>query len=86
MTTRPLIKIQGMNGFNVYRIFLLRLWQEADSATDTPAPLRIVLEEPHSGERCSFASLEALLAHLAGTVEPQEPSQFTNQTVNMENK
>jgi len=75
-----------MNSPNFYRIFMLRLWQEADSATDTPAPLRIVLEEPHSGERCSFTSLEALLAHLAGAVEPQEPSNVMSQTVNMENK
>ncbi len=75
-----------MNSLNFYRVFMLRLWQEADSATSEPAPLRIVLEEPHSGERRSFTSLEALLTHLAGAVEPQEASNVMNHTVNMENK
>jgi hypothetical protein len=58
-----------MNSFNLYCVFLLRLWQEADSTTSEPAPLRIVLEEPHSGQRRAFASLPALLAYLEETVE-----------------
>jgi hypothetical protein len=63
-----------MNGANVYRIFMLRLWQEDESPTSEPAPLRIVLEEPHSGERLSFASLAALLTHLEEAVQPQPES------------
>jgi hypothetical protein len=58
-----------MIGFNLYCVFLLRLWQEADGTTSEPAPLRIVLEEPHSGQRRAFASLPALLAYLEETVE-----------------
>jgi hypothetical protein len=75
-----------MNGPSFYRIFLLRLWQEGDSTTSEPAPLRIVLEESPSGERCSFVSLEALLAHLASAVAPPENNHFTNQPVTMEDK
>ncbi|NCC34531.1 MAG: hypothetical protein EOM24_21325 [Chloroflexia bacterium] len=63
-----------MNELNLYRVFMLRLWQEADSAASKPGPLRIVLEEPHSGERCSFASLEALLAYLEEIVEAPQPN------------
>ena len=63
-----------MNGLNVYRIFMLRLWQEDESSTGEPAPLRIVLEEPQSGERLSFASLAALLTHLEEAVQPQPES------------
>jgi hypothetical protein len=64
----------GMNGLNVYRIFMLRLWQEYESSTGEPAPLRIVLEEPHSGERLSFASLAALLTYLEEAIQPQSES------------
>jgi hypothetical protein len=73
VTTRLPIKMWGVNGFNVYHVFLLRLWQEEESATGEAAPLRIVLEEPQSGERRSFASLAALMAHLENTVDRQSP-------------
>jgi hypothetical protein len=62
-----------VNGLNVYRIFMLRLWQEGESSTGEPAPLRIVLEEPQSGERRSFASLAALMAHLESAVDRHSP-------------
>lgn len=58
-----------MNSFNLYCVFLLRLWQEEDGAAGEPAPLRIVLEEPHSGQRHAFASLPALLVYLEETIE-----------------
>lgn len=57
-----------MNDSNVYRVYLLRLWQEGDAALDEPAPLRILLEAPHSGERHSFPTLEALLVHLRAEI------------------
>jgi hypothetical protein len=63
-----------VNGLNVYRIFMLRLWQEDESSTGEPSPLRIVLEEPHSGERLSFPSLAALLTYLEEAVQPQSES------------
>lgn len=53
-----------MNKLNVYHVFLLRLWQELEQVDDDGAPLRIVLEEPRSGRRLTFASLEALHLHL----------------------
>jgi hypothetical protein len=72
--TRHPFKIWAVNGLNVYRIFMLRLWREEESATGEAAPLRIVLEEPQSGERLSFASLAALMAHLESTVDQQGTS------------
>jgi hypothetical protein len=66
-----------MNSFNLYCVFLLRLWQEADSTTSEPAPLRIVLEEPHSGQRRAFASLPALLAYLEETVDTPKINDVT---------
>ncbi|MCA9969112.1 MAG: hypothetical protein KC425_02800 [Anaerolineales bacterium] len=49
-----------------YRAFLLRLWREARDA-----PWRASLEDPHTGQRHSFASDEQLLAFLrAQMAEP----------------
>ncbi|HSM56868.1 MAG TPA: hypothetical protein VK879_12000 [Candidatus Sulfomarinibacteraceae bacterium] len=53
-----------MTQWNVYHVFLLRLWQEIEQANDEGAPLRVVLEDPRNGQRLTFASLEALLLHL----------------------
>jgi hypothetical protein len=63
-----------MNGLNVHRIFMLRLWQEDESSTGKPAPLRIVLKEPQSGEWLSFPSLAALLTYLEEVAQPQPES------------
>jgi hypothetical protein len=44
-----------------YRAYLLRLW-EADG--DEPPAWRASLEDPHTGQRTSFADLAQLFAYL----------------------
>jgi hypothetical protein len=48
-----------------YLSFLLRLWRESGEE----AVWRASLEDPHTGERMGFASLEALVAFLRQQVE-----------------
>lgn len=43
-----------------YRAFLVRLWRDQPSA-----PWRAAVEDPHTGERRAFGSLEALFAYIA---------------------
>ncbi len=49
-----------------YRSYLLRLWQVFDHRPDARLVVRCSLEDPHTGERRGFASLEALLTFLQG--------------------
>ncbi len=52
-------------GEKKYRSYLLRLWRE-----ETLDPCwRAALEDPHTGERIGFASLEQLFAFLMEQVE-----------------
>lgn len=44
-----------------YHAYLLRLWRESDHD-----PWRATLENPHTGERLSFARVGELLAFLCG--------------------
>ena len=50
-----------------YRSFLLRVWQ---SEQQGQISFRLLLEDVHSGERYTFASMEALLAFLAESDSP----------------
>jgi hypothetical protein len=47
-----------MNAGANYRVYLLRLWRVTD------AQWRASLEDPHTGERQAFATLEQLLEYL----------------------
>jgi hypothetical protein len=48
-----------------YRVYLLRLWR-----AETPDPgWRASLEDPHTGKRIGFASLEQLFTFLMDQVE-----------------
>ena len=49
-----------------YFSYLLRLWRESDSA-----PWRASLEDPHTGERRSFADAAKLLAYLREQMQPE---------------
>jgi hypothetical protein len=51
------------NESSPYRAYLLRLWR-ADSENARPAEWRASLEDPRTGERLGFASLEQLFAFL----------------------
>ena len=47
----------------IYQAYLLRLWLADKEATST-AEWRVSLEDPHTGKRLGFASLEHLFAFL----------------------
>jgi hypothetical protein len=47
-----------------YRSYLLAFWEERSRDPSVPGVWRFSLEDPHSGERRGFASLEALVAAL----------------------
>ena len=46
-----------------YRSYLLRFWQK-HSRSESRAGWRFSLEDPHTGQRQGFASLEAFVAYL----------------------
>ena len=48
-----------------YRGYLLRFWEERSDHHDGPVVWRFSLEDPHTGTRRGFASLEALFAAVA---------------------
>ena len=47
-----------------YRSYLLTFWEERSRDPSLPVVWRLSLEDPHSGQRHGFASLEALVAAL----------------------
>lgn len=62
-----------MNAGVNYRAYLLRLWRATD------AQWRAALEDPHTGERRAFASLEKLAQYLISATQsgfaPAEPNE-----------
>ena len=62
--TREAIKTRVGPGYVSY---LVRLWRDDDAAPDygqRPAPWRWSLQNPHTGQRLGFPSLEALFDYL----------------------
>lgn len=55
-----------------YHAYLLRLWR-ADRHHTGPATWRASLEDPHTGLRLGFATLEQLFAYLMEVSEGAEP-------------
>ena len=56
-----------MNAFDkppCYRTYLLTCWGEQSQDPFEPVAWRFRLEDPHTGQRRGFASLEALVAAL----------------------
>lgn len=53
---------------SLYHAFLLRLWRD-----DETVSWRIQLEDPHTGERRGFASLEQMVAYLRERLETAPP-------------
>jgi hypothetical protein len=58
-----------------YRSYLLRCWEERGRARDGSGTWRFSLEDPHTGHRRGFASLDDLVAAVRGELEPggEEP-------------
>ena len=52
-----------------YQAYLLRLWPTRPHGTE-PAVWRASLENPHTGQRLGFASLEQLFAYLIEQTGP----------------
>jgi len=47
-----------------YRTYLMRYWEERSQAPMLPRVWRFSLEDPHTGQRHGFASLEKMIAFL----------------------
>ncbi len=47
-----------------YQVFLLRQWQEQDASGEQPAVWRFMLENPLTGARRGFGSIQDLAAFL----------------------
>ena len=47
-----------------YRAYLLTTWEERSQGPEVPAAWRFALQDPRSGQRRGFATLEALVAFL----------------------
>lgn len=56
-----------------YHAYLLRLWR-VDAQRTGAASWRASLEDPHTGLRLGFATLEQLFAHLIEVSEGAEPT------------
>ncbi len=59
-----------------YRSYLLRLWCDGREAT---ACWQASLDDPHTGERIGFGSLEDLFAFLVEQVEASSQSKMGNE-------
>ena len=62
-----------------YRMYLLTLWEERGRETSVPAVWRFRLEDPRTGTRCGFATVEALVAALEGEMEGVREQGLRNQ-------
>jgi len=61
MATIQAVKTTRMSKQKRYQSYLLRLWLTAD---EKGSVWRASLEDPHTGERLTFATLERLVAFL----------------------
>lgn len=52
-----------------YRSYLLTLWEERGGDLKTEPTWRFSLEDPRSGKRRAFSSLEALFEYLKNEIE-----------------
>jgi hypothetical protein len=55
-----------------YRAYILRLWQERPASPAHPAVWRFSVEDPRTGQRQGFGSLEKLTAYLQARMEAGE--------------
>ncbi|MCB9134952.1 MAG: hypothetical protein H6636_05975 [Anaerolineales bacterium] len=55
-----------------YHAFLLRFWRD-----DETVPWRIQLEDPHTGERRGFTSIEQMVAYLDERLETSDSPEGT---------
>ena len=60
---------QSSRHFN--EVFILQLWQEKDPDSSEKDPLRIILENPKTGEHFSFQTLDELFIFLADCLPSQ---------------
>lgn len=60
-----------------YQAYLLRLWQSSADGRGSVA-WSASLEDPHTGERIGFATLDHLFAYLLQQTEQSSHSSFSN--------
>lgn len=52
-----------------YHSLILAFWQEADEPGGDSASWRLSLEDPHTGERVGFKSIEELAGYVQGQTQ-----------------
>ena len=52
-----------------YRTYLIRCWEERSRDPTLPTVWRFSLEDPHTGQRRGFASLQDMVAFLRGEAQ-----------------
>ena len=52
-----------------YNVYLLRIWEERNQGQGQPAR-RFSMEDPHTGLRRGFGSMEELITYLQESVNP----------------
>ena len=62
-----------------YRSYLLTFWEERGREPQGPQVWRFSLQDPHTGHRCGFASLEALVAALEREMESTSSREIDDQ-------
>lgn len=58
----------------VYRIYLLTVWQVPSAAQPMPAEWRFHLTDPHTGKRYGCTNVETLIATLQQLARDQPPA------------
>jgi len=53
-----------------YHAYMLRVWRDDTSTIRPSERWRFSLEDPHTGERIGFASVQMLCAYLVARVQP----------------
>ena len=61
-----------------YCVYLLRFWEETSQLPNAPGVWRFSLEDPHTGERRGFISVEELAIFLRRQMSARQASNSTS--------
>lgn len=62
------------NEQEVYQVLLLRYWRDASQASGPPCAWRFSIENPNTGERFGFTSVEALWKFIMAQITKDFPT------------
>jgi hypothetical protein len=63
-----------------YRAYLLRLWETPPADESTVGGWRCSLEDPHTGERRGFPTLDLLFAFLSGVLAEHRAAELAQES------